>query len=92
MKKGAPGCLGCIGDEISYPINFGDFFISQYKDPYKNQPVFHGKYLMFFFCVAHMVLPSTGGENHWIRLRKDERLWHPQLASVGGTILEGIIL
>ena len=93
--------------------NFGDFFISQYKDPDKNQPVFHGCFdhcscvmifliqgldsmsllasLKYHHLKAH-VASFPGGENEGISFdksprsdppRKDERLWHPQLASVG---------
>ena len=52
MKKN-PGCLGCIGDYTTQL--YGDFLISQYKDPYKPTSIMESRR---FFFIAHMKLPS----------------------------------
>ena len=52
MKKGAryPGyLLFVLGDEISYPVIFRDYFINHYnKDPVIKQPGFQWKVGPFF--------------------------------------------
>ena len=58
-EKRAPGCLGCIGDEI-LPIFLG-ILISQYKDPYKPTSTMESRRAFF---VAQMVLDM---QSHLLR-------------------------
>ena len=43
-EKRAPGCLGCIGDEM-LPSHMG-IIISHYNDPYFLQPVYHESFFL----------------------------------------------